>query len=98
MGDGLREAPAGRVVALGEALETSRLRSGAAWEALRGAPVGVPEPARRWPWAVAAALLGAAAGAGVALVWRGLVGEDAPGAQDPEDLQAVVDHPADLPC
>lgn len=48
-------------------------------------------PQRRWPWALAAGLLGAAAGAGVALAVRRVVGQDAPGAQEPEQLRAVVD-------
>ena len=48
-------------------------------------------PQRRWPWAVAAGLLGAAAGAGVALALKRVVGQDAPGAQEPEHLRAVVD-------
>lgn len=80
---------------VGEALETSRIRGGAAWDALRGGPVGPPVAVRRWPWAVAAAVLGAAAGAALAqLVGRVLLGRDAPDAQEPEDLQAVVDRPA----
>ena len=48
-------------------------------------------PARRWPWAVAAAVAGATAGAGVALVVQRVLGQDAPGAQDPSELRAVVD-------
>ena len=48
-------------------------------------------PARRWPWAVGAAVLGAAAGAAVAVAVRRVVGQDAPDAQDPEQLRAVVD-------
>ena len=48
-------------------------------------------PARRWPWAVGAAVAGAAAGAGVALVMQKVLGQDAPGAQDPSELLAVVD-------
>jgi len=53
--------------------------------------LAVQPPARRWPWAVGAAVLGAAAGAAVALAVRRLVGQDAPDAQDPEQLRAVVD-------
>ena len=53
--------------------------------------LAVQAPARRWPWAVGAAVLGAAAGAAVALAVRRLVGQDAPDAQDPEQLRAVVD-------
>ena len=53
--------------------------------------------ARRWPWSVGAALLGAAAGAAVVLLARRVVGEDAPDAQEPEQLQAVVDVGPPLP-
>ena len=48
---------------------------------------------RRWPWAVLAAVLGAAAGSAAAVVVRFLEGTDAPDALDPDDLQAVVDRP-----
>ena len=48
---------------------------------------------RRWPWALAAAVLGAAAGAGVALLARRLLGSEAPDAQEPEQVRAVVDRP-----
>ena len=54
-------------------------------------PVHVGATPRRWPWAVAAAVLGAAAGAGAVLAARRVVGEDAPGAQEPEQLRAVID-------
>ena len=83
------------VVTLSDALGTSRVRGAAAWDALRGGPVGPPIAVRRWPWAVGAAVLGAAAGAVVALLVGRLQGQDAPGAQDPEDLEAVVDRPVD---
>ena len=81
--DDLRIAAAPLV---GEALE----RSGAAWSALRGeqAPVA---PVRRWTWAVGAALAGAAAGAVAAAVVRKVAPADAPGAQEPHELRAVVD-------
>ncbi len=46
---------------------------------------------RRWPWAAGAAVAGAAAGAGSVLLLRRLVGQDAPDAQEPEQLRAVVD-------
>ena len=46
---------------------------------------------RRWPWAAGAAALGALVGAGLALALRGALGQDAPDAQEPEQLQAVVD-------
>ena len=81
----------------GEVLDTSRVRGSAAWDALRGDRVGPPVAVRRWPWAVGAAVLGAAAGAAAALVVGRLVGTDAPDAQEPEDLEAVVDRPGDGP-
>jgi hypothetical protein len=81
----------------GEVLGASAVRGGAAWDALRGGPVGPPVGVRRWPWAVGAALAGAAAGAAVAYLVTRIVGQDAPDAQEPEDLQAVVDRPTDLP-
>jgi hypothetical protein len=52
-------------------------------------------PRRRWPWALAASLAGAAAGGAVALAVRRVQGQDRPGAVDPEQLQAVVDRPDD---
>ena len=52
-----------------------------------------PEPVRRWRWALAAAVVGAAAGAAVAYAVRRVEGQDAPGAVEPEQLQAVVDRP-----
>lgn len=86
---------------LGEVVDASLVRGGAALDALRGGPVGPPVAVRRWPWAVAAAVVGAAAGAGVAyLVGRvvgRVVGRDAPDAQEPEDVQAVVDRAPDAP-
>lgn len=92
---GLAAAPA-LAGALGDA-RTSVVR---AQEVLDGVVESVPErgpvlggrrPPRRWPWAVAAALAGAAAGAGAALLFQRLFGQDAPGAQEPEQLVAVVD-------
>ena len=77
---------------LGEVVDASLVRGGAALDALRGGPVGPPVAVRRWPWAVAAAVLGAAAGAGVAHLVGRIVGQDAPDAQEPEELQAVVDR------
>jgi hypothetical protein len=68
-------------------------RGGAAWDALRGERVGPPVAVPRWPWALAAAMVGAAAGVVVALAVRRLDRPDAPGAQDPEDLEAVIDRP-----
>jgi hypothetical protein len=48
--------------------------------------------ARRWPWALLAAVLGAAAGSAAAVVVRSLEGTDAPDAQEPDQVQAVVDR------
>ncbi len=67
-------------------VENARERGPAAVAVLSGR-----RPPRRWPWAVAAAVAGAAAGAGVALVVQRMVGQDAPGAQEPDQLVAVVD-------
>ena len=72
-------------------LEETRTRTTGAYDAMRGGPVGPPLAVRRWPWALLAAVLGAAAGAAVVLLARRVVGEDAPGAQEPEELQAVID-------
>jgi hypothetical protein len=85
------------VLTLADALDTSRVRGGAAWDALRGDRVGPPVAVRRWPWTLSAALLGALAGAAVAAVVLRVVGQDAPDAQEPEDLEAVVDRPVDGP-
>ena len=75
-------------------LEDARERGGAAWVALRGERVGPPLAVRRWPWALGAALAGAAAGAVAAKLVRRLNPADAPGAQEPHELRAVVDTPA----
>jgi hypothetical protein len=77
---------------VGDVLEEGAVRGTAAVTALRGGRVGPPIAVRRWPWAVAAAVLGAAVGVAAAqLLGRLLLGQDAPGAQEPEDLEAVVD-------
>ena len=75
------------------ALDEARVRGGAAWDALRGERVGPPVAVRRWPVALAAAVLGAAAGAAVAYLLRRLQPADPPDAQEPEELVAVVDRP-----
>jgi hypothetical protein len=72
-------------------LEEPGVRGGAALDALRGIPVGPPASVRRWPWALGAAVLGAAAGVAVALLAYRLQRPDAPGAQDPSEVPAVVD-------
>jgi hypothetical protein len=54
--------------------------------------------ARRWPWALAATVAGAAAGAAVAYAVRRASGQDRPGAVEPEQLRAVVDRPDDEPA
>ncbi len=79
--------------AVGEFLEEPAVRGGAALDALRGVPVGPPAAVRRWPWAVVAALGGAAAGAAVALLVHRVQRPDPPGAQEPHELRAVVDLP-----
>jgi hypothetical protein len=76
-------------------VEEPTVRGGAALDALRGVPVGPPAARRRWPWAVGAALTGAAAGAVVAALVRRLSTTDAPGAQEPHELRAVVDVAGD---
>ena len=50
-------------------------------------------PTRRWPWALAASLAGAAAGAAVAYAVRRSWWGERPGAVDPEQVEAVVDRP-----
>jgi hypothetical protein len=89
--------PARAVEAAKDSLGTTLERSGAAWDALRGVPAERPAVARRWPWAVGAAVLGALVGGLVAAVLRRVGGGDAPGALDPEDVVAVVDRPVATP-
>lgn len=90
------DAAAGELVHIVQGLlEEPGVRGGAALNALRGAPVGPPLGRRRWPWAVAAAVAGASAGGGVAYALRKVEGTDAPDAQEPHELQAVVDVPGD---
>ena len=50
-----------------------------------------PVTRRGLPWAVGASLAGAAGGVALALVVRRVLGQDAPDAQEPEQLRAVVD-------
>ena len=85
--DGAGELRVAAAPALGEALE----RGGAAWGALRGDAVVARGAARRWPWAVGAAVAGALAGAVVAKLMAKVAPADAPGAQEPHELRAVVD-------
>ena len=85
--DGAGELRVAAAPALGEALE----RGGAAWGALRGDVVVPRGAARRWPWAVGAAVAGALAGAVVAKLLAKVAPADAPGAQEPHELRAVVD-------
>lgn len=75
-------------------VEEPGARGAAALDALRGAPVRPPLGRRRWPWAVAAAVAGASAGGAVAYALRTVEGTDAPDAQEPHELRAVVDVPA----
>jgi len=58
-----------------------------------GRELSVSDRVRRWPWALGAALAGAVGGAAVAYVAGRLQVPDALGAQEPEQLQAVVDRP-----
>ena len=85
--DGAGELRIAAAPALGEALG----RGGAAWGALRGEVVAPRGAARRWPWAVGAAVAGALAGAVVAKLMAKVAPADAPGAQEPHELRAVVD-------
>ena len=75
------------------AYEVARVRGGAAWDALRGERVGPPVAAPRWPVAVLAAVAGAVAAAGIVTLLQRLRTQDPPGAQEPEELEAVVDRP-----
>lgn len=92
-----RSSSAGvRVVgAAQEGLATSAVRAEAAWDAVRGSRVGPPTAVRRWPWALGAAVLGALAAGGLSACVRRLAGQDAPGAVEPDELQAVVDRPGE---
>ena len=85
--DGAGELRVAAAPVLGEVLE----RGGAAWGALRGDAVGPPSAVRRWPWALGAAVAGALAGAVVAKLLAKVAPADAPGAQEPHELRAVVD-------
>ena len=76
----------------GRLVDEGRVRGGGVWQALRGGPVGPPLAGRRWPWAVLAGVLGALAGAATVLALRELMGRDAPDAQEPTALVAVVDR------
>ena len=89
--DGAGELRVAAAPVLGEVLE----RGGAAWGALRGDAVGRTIAVRRWPWALGAAVAGALAGAVVAKLLAKVTPTDAPGAQEPHELRAVVDSPAD---
>ena len=72
-------------------LEDAGSRGSAAWAALR-APGAELVPARRWPWALGAAVAGAAAGAVVALAIGRVRTSDGADALEPEDVRAVVDR------
>lgn len=91
--DGAGELRVAAAPVLGEVLE----RGGAAWGALRGDAVGPRVAVRRWPWALGAAVAGALAGAVVAKLLSKVAPADAPGAQEPHELRAVVDSPAPTP-
>ncbi len=69
-------------------LEEAYERGAEAWDALRGRRT---PPPRRWPWATGTALAGALVAVAATVVMRRLATQDAPGAQEPEQVQAVVD-------
>ncbi len=75
------------------ALEDAGQRGGAAWAALTQVVEPEPVEVRRWPWALGAAVAGAAAGTAVAFAMEQVRPPDAPGALDPAEVQAVVDRP-----
>ena len=75
-------------------LEDAFDRGAEAWDALRGRR----RPPRRWPWATGSALAGAAAAVAVTVLVRRLSTRDAPGALEPEAVEAVVDTPPVLPA
>lgn len=64
--------------------------------AVRATPV--PAPRRTVSWSVGAAVAGALGGVAVALLVRRLLGSDAPGAQEPDQLRAVVDTGTGAPA
>lgn len=68
-----------------------RERAAGAAAVLTGGGAGTPVAARRWPWALVAAVAGAAVGAALALALRRLSGPRASGEQQPQELEAVVD-------
>lgn len=77
-------------------LEDAFDRGAEAWDALRGRP----RRSRRWPWAAGSAAAGAAVAVAVAVLVRRLGTHDAPGAQEPDEVRAVVDTtpaPASVP-
>lgn len=82
---------------IGGYAEQGRERGGSLLTSASRSVSGRTRPQRRWPWAISAALLGAAAGAAVAFVVRSLLGSDAPDAQEPEELRAVVDLGTPVP-
>ncbi len=71
-------------------LEDAFERGADAWDALRGRR----RPPRRWPWATGSALVGAALAVGATVLVRRLATRDEPGAQEPEQVRAVVDTTA----
>jgi hypothetical protein len=69
-------------------LEDARDRGYDVWEAVGGSR---PKRASRYPWARGGAVAGALLGITAAMAVRRLLRGDAPGAQDPDQVQAVVD-------
>jgi len=88
-----RPALASAVERAGPAFDDARVRSTAAWDALRGERVGPPAAVRRWPWAVGAAVAGAVLAGLVAALLRRVNPPDPLGAQEAHEVEAVVDRP-----
>lgn len=86
----LRQEVAGVAGQVSAAWDEAAVRGEAAWDALRGARVGPPVAVRRWPWALAAAGAGAAAGVLAAVLLARLRTADPPDAVDPDEVRAVI--------
>ncbi len=74
-------------------LEDVRERGLDVWEAVGGRP----RRRKRYPWARGGAVAGALVGIAAAVAVRKLLRGDAPGAQEPEQVRAVVDAPPVAP-
>ncbi len=80
--------------ALEGVLEEALDRGTEVWDAVRG----YRRPQRRWTWAVGSAAAGAAVAVAVTVLVRRLRTQDAPGAQEPEQVRAVVDPAPTVPA